>query len=715
MKLRLIILVLALLAFLSASTGGWLYYYSLKQSAFHDAENYAETRLELLRRQVNFFLSEHIRPVKALAGLKELRMALTMKDDHSMALLNPILDNFAFSLGLDTCYLMDRHGKTVASSNRNRADSFVGQDFSFRPYFKEAILGRAATYLALGATSHKRGVYYSHPVYDRAKSSILGVAVIKSPVAPAESKLFTEFEDILMVTSPEGMVFISNREEFCFKFLWDLDPKLVQEIKKTKQFGNGPWPWAGFQHRKNGHVSDINGVDYLFSALDLDSYPGWKVIHLRDYREIARHLADPFLRVVGPAALIVSILIGISVLILYRIALQEILRRKRVERELRFSEERYRDIYHKTPVMLHSIDTTGRIIRVSDYWLEKMGYNRDEVIGRDLTRFYTKESRSHALGTVFPEFFRTGVCKDVPYTYLMKNGGKIDILLSCHGVRDDSNRVVRSLAVSVDVTEKNEVQKALERATRKLSTYSMDLEQQVQKRTAELKKVQDKLRRLSGSIMEAHEIERGALARELHDHLGQVLTALKIDAVWIERFLAQRDPDAAVRAGRISSLIDDTIGDVRKMAFRLRPGVLDDLGLVEALESLTGDFEKRSDISCLFQGVTLPDIDSTLATALYRIAQEALTNAIRHSKASIVALTLTMDQGRLVLKIKDNGVGFAFDDINETQGFGLAGMQERATLAGGVLEILSGPEQGTCVCCLVQVQGGDHDQGIAGR
>lgn len=704
MKLRLIVLVLALLAFLSVSTGGWLYYYSLRQSAVHDAENYARTRLELLRRQVNLFLSEHIRPVKALAGLKELRMVLEKNDASTMAQLNPILDNFAFSLGLDTCYLMDRQGKTVASSNRNRADSFVGQDFSFRPYFTEAILGQPSTYIALGATSHKRGVYYSHPVYDREKTEILGVAVIKSPVDLTESKLFTASENLLLVTDSNGMVFISNREEFSFKFLWKLDPGTIQKIEESKQFGKGPWPWAGFKREENDHVSDSNGVDYLFSALNLDSHPGWRVIHLRAYREIGRHLADPFLKVVGPVVLIVSIFIGISVLILYRIALQEILRRKVVEKDLRLSEERYRDIYHKTPVMLHSIDTIGRVIRVSDFWLEKMGYSRAEVIGRDLTSFYTQESRSHALGVVIPEFFRTGFCKDVPYTYLKKRGGQIDIMLSCHGVRDENNRVVRSLAVSVDVTEKNQVQKALEEATQKLSTYSMDLEQQVQKRTVELKKVRDNLRRLSGSIMEAHEVERGALARELHDHLGQVLTALRIDAVWIAGFLATRDKDAAERACRISSLIDDTIEDVRDMAFRLRPGVLDDLGLVDALESLTGDFEKRSDITCVFQSSTLPEIDVTLATALYRIAQEALTNAIRHSGGSIVELSLSMEGERLVLTIKDNGGGFTMDDSREPSGFGLAGMQERATLAGGILEIDSGPDRGTKVSCFVHFQ-----------
>jgi len=709
MRLRLIILVLAILAFLSASTGGALYYYSLKQSAVHDAENYAGTRLELLRRQLNLFLSEHIRPVKALAGLKELRIVLENSNEHSLSQVNSILDNFAFSLGLDVCYLMDLQGKTMASSNRNNADSFVGQDFSFRPYFKEALLGGSSTYLALGTTSKRRGVYYSYPVYDRSGLSILGVAVIKSSVELAESKLFTESEDLILVTDPNGMVFISNQKDLCFKLLWKLDSSMIENIKRSKQFGQDPWEWTGFRFQENGHVIDKDGEEYLFSALALDSYPGWKIIHLRDLKEIGKNLADPFLRVFGPVILIVSVLIGISVLILYRMALQEIMSRKMVEKELRYSEERYRDIYHKTPVMLHSIDTSGKIIRVSDYWLEKMGYKREEVIGRDLTSFYSEESRRHAEEVIFPKFFSTGVCTDVPYTYIKKNSGTIDTLLSCHGVRNDENRVVRSLAVSVDITEKNHVEKELQRATQKLSTYSMDLERQVEKRTIELKKVQDKLRRLSGRIMAAHEIERGALARELHDHLGQVLTALRIDAVWIEKHLAIRDEDAALRAGRISALIDDTIEDVRQMAFRLRPGVLDDLGLVEALELLAGDCEKRSEITCLFKSSTIADIDDTLATALYRIAQEALTNVIRHSRASMVEVCLTMDKRMLLLTIKDNGTGFAFGEINEASGFGLTGMQERATLAGGNLDIISKKGRGTEVRCSIEMGEFDDD------
>lgn len=714
MPLRIIILVLALLAFLSASTGGWLYYYSLKHAAIMEAEKGAETRLELLRRQLTSYLSEHIRPIRALAALKEMRGALEHPDAGTIEQVNAILDNFADALDLEVCYLMSTRGMTIASSNRDSPDSFVGKDFSFRYYFTEAVKGIPATYLALGNTSGKRGVYYSHPVYDIAHEHIVGVAVIKASVELIETKIFTDSEGLFLVVDPNGVIFISNQADLRFKLLWQISDSRIDSIVSSRQFGDGPWHWTGYALRDDGYVTDSQRSRYLYSAMDLSGYPGWSIIHLRSYKAIARHLADPFLRVVGPVILIVSVLIGIAVFILYKKALEELRRRKKAEAEIRHNEERYRHIYHKTPVMLHSIDTKGNINRVSDHWIETMGYRREDVIGKPLTSFYTAQSREYAENVIFPEFFRTGFCKDVPYTYVRKDGSTIDILLSCYGVRDESGKVVRSLAVSVDVTEKNSVQKDLQKAKEQLSRYSMDLEQQVEKRTAELKKVQDTLRRLSGSMMEAQEAERRALSRELHDHLGQVLTALRIDAVWIEKYLSRTDADAAVRAGRICSLIDTTIADVRDMASRLRPGVLDDLGLVDALEMLTRDFEQRAEVSCLFRTEGEADMDETSATALYRIAQEAVTNALKHSMASVIIVDLIMGRDALVLKIHDNGCGFNLDELSENDGLGLTGMKERAILAGGSLEITSGKGRGTEIVCTIAMGGASNDQSAFG-
>jgi signal transduction histidine kinase len=223
------------------------------------------------------------------------------------------------------------------------------------------------------------------------------------------------------------------------------------------------------------------------------------------------------------------------------------------------------------------------------------------------------------------------------------------------------------------------------------------LEGQVRKRTEEVTSILKQLRRLSGSIMDSQEKERKAVARELHDELGQLLTALRMDSVWLRDRLKDTDAKASERALTMCTLIDKTIDGVRSMAIRLRPGVLDTLGLVDALEWLTSDFEKRTSITCFFNLAPAPDIKDTLATAAYRIAQEALTNIARHAGAGRVDVSLGVEDGVLSLVVSDDGRGFDLQHLAESEGLGLAGMRERASLAGGSLEVQSRQGMGTQV------------------
>jgi signal transduction histidine kinase len=213
----------------------------------------------------------------------------------------------------------------------------------------------------------------------------------------------------------------------------------------------------------------------------------------------------------------------------------------------------------------------------------------------------------------------------------------------------------------------------------------------------EVKKAQDQLRRLSASIMASQEQERTYLARELHDELGQVLTALRMDAVWFQERMTQANPQAKNRAREMVGLIDKTIEEVRGMAIRLRPGVLDHLGLVDALEWYTSDFERRTATPCIFEHSDIPDIDEGVSTAAYRIVQEALTNVARHGDARHVTVTLHNHNGSLQLSIADDGRGFRLQDLAEFEGLGIAGMRERAVLVGGLLTVRSEPRKGTTV------------------
>ena len=203
------------------------------------------------------------------------------------------------------------------------------------------------------------------------------------------------------------------------------------------------------------------------------------------------------------------------------------------------------------------------------------------------------------------------------------------------------------------------------------------------------------MRRLSGSIIESQEKERYAIARELHDELGQVLTALRMDSVWMYERLKESDKKAAQRALSMCDLVDKNIQDVRNMGIRLRPGVLDDLGLVDALEWYTSDFERRTGITCIFEHYNVPALNETIATASYRITQETLTNVARHAGANRVDVILRFENGIMTLVVSDNGKGFDMSKLGEAEGLGLAGMRERAGLVGGFLQVQSGVENGT--------------------
>ena len=805
MKLRQILLVLSLLAFLSASTGGYLYYASLKEAALKTAERQAVARVEMLKKNLSGFLSENLRPVKTLAGMNALRQRLALDTPETRAAADNILDLFTATLNVDVCYLLDVTGKTIATSNRNDSDSFLGKNFSFRPYFKEAFHNSPVAYMALGVTSGKRGVYYSYPVYHPGTQKPAGFAVIKASIELIEKELGLSFDEIVLIVDPQGIVFISNHREWLYHAVWELVDEEIQQIAESRQFGKGPWPWIGFEMKSTRYVVDRQGREYRMHMKDIDHYPGWSIIHLKSLKAIANSVSEPLIRVTVPIVSALCILIGIAVSVLYRKASGEIIKRKSVEKALRESEERYRSLYLNTPAMLHSIDSTGILVSVSDYWVEMLGYSRDEIIGKKLTDFLTVESKRYAEDIAFPNFFKTGFCKDIAYQFIKKDGRTIDILLSAIAVRDDTGRIVRTLAVSVDVTERNRAIKALQQTQKKLSRYSRDLERQVIKRTREItsiikytpavvyiknregryslvnsryeeifqvrnedvkgktdykilpeavadqfrandlnvlekktpvqieeripqqdgihtylsvkfpiydetgatsgvcsistditavKKTQEQLRRLSASIITGQEKERSAIARELHDELGQVLTALRMDLVWLLERLKKSDPVSAERALTMCRLIDKNIEDVRGMAIRLRPGVLDDLGLVDALEWYTADFEKRTKITCFFAHGAIPEIANPIATAAYRITQEALTNVARHSGANRVDVKLFYQNNFLRLSVKDNGIGFNPAVMTEIEGLGLAGMQERASLVGGTFKIRTRPQKG---------------------
>lgn len=208
----------------------------------------------------------------------------------------------------------------------------------------------------------------------------------------------------------------------------------------------------------------------------------------------------------------------------------------------------------------------------------------------------------------------------------------------------------------------------------------------------------EQLRNLAGRAESVREEERKRIAREVHDVLGQALTALRIDVASIQKSVSEDQEEFHDRLGLINASIGSIIQKVRRIAADLRPGVLDDLGIVAALEWQTDEFADRTGIACSFTpSASHLELDPDCSTALFRVYQEVLTNVARHSEASAIQVSLRHRDGEVVLRVQDNGRGIRDREVEDMRSLGLVGMRERLLPWQGTIEFRGMPEHGTTV------------------
>jgi PAS domain S-box-containing protein len=213
-----------------------------------------------------------------------------------------------------------------------------------------------------------------------------------------------------------------------------------------------------------------------------------------------------------------------------------------------------------------------------------------------------------------------------------------------------------------------------------------------------LQKSREELRELSAAAHTVREQEQRRVAREIHDELGQSLTALKMDVAWMMGNLSAGSPSLADKLGAMQTQLDATVAATRRIAADLRPMMLDDLGLIPAAEWLAQNFSERTGIPCSLK-IRPPDLEfaEPHASALYRILQESLTNVARHAKASRVDITIERADGDLKLIVRDDGRGFSPAETRTRKTYGLLGLRERTILLGGETSIASEPGGGTTI------------------
>ncbi len=228
--------------------------------------------------------------------------------------------------------------------------------------------------------------------------------------------------------------------------------------------------------------------------------------------------------------------------------------------------------------------------------------------------------------------------------------------------------------------------------------FRFGVEEDLVRQSEELAGMNEQLRNLSAHVDAVREGERMSIAREIHDELGQVLTAIKMDVSWLRKRLSVSNKKLADKAAESVQTVDAAIQSVKRISAELRPGILDDIGLSAAIEWAAKDFEKRTRITCTvsIRPETI-SVDRTRSTALFRILQESLTNIMRHASASEVRVSLEEKNRTIVLTVSDNGKGIKEEDVSAPHSFGLIGMRERVQFLGGEILIRGVQNRGTAV------------------
>ncbi|MGD8305610.1 MAG: PAS domain S-box protein [Ignavibacteria bacterium] len=349
--------------------------------------------------------------------------------------------------------------------------------------------------------------------------------------------------------------------------------------------------------------------------------------------------------------------------------IMDITERKKTEEALLESEARWRSLTENSADYITLLDRNGEILFVNK---TNPGISKYDVIGKKVYDFIPRLFHNVAKNC-YARVLETGEPDSYEAEYATENGEK-----NYYSVRVGpvyrSGEIVAMVSSSTDITKRKSIENSL-------------------------KESYVRLRSLAERLQNIREEERATVAREIHDDLGQSLTALKMDISWLKKNPDLSDENKIAKFDTLLDLTDSTIQTVKRLATKLRPGILDDLGLVPAIEWQKDEFESRFRIKCNLK-INNKEIvtKDAISVAVFRIVQETLTNVARHSNATRVDIKLDFQENnRLILEIHDNGVGIDNRKIKSPKSFGLIGMKERVSLLNGTMEVIGNPSKGTLV------------------
>jgi diguanylate cyclase (GGDEF)-like protein/PAS domain S-box-containing protein len=380
-------LIFLLLLLLAALGAGWIITDYLGNRARQELYKDNEETILLLSTHLTDELRKIEGAVKAMSGSPWIHPALISSRDEHIAHANSALDRYNSAIDASVSYLMNIHGVTIASSNRNDPDSFVGKSYNFRPYFTQAMHGNQGRYFALGITSQKKGFYASFPVLDN-NNKIIGVAAMKKDLDEFERQLSSY--PYCFVVNRHGIIFLSSNNEMSMKSLWPVSKLIERELLTTKQFGDKPFE-ALFQKEFMDRTDvDLQGDTYLVSRKLIDS-DGWSIILLAPTDRVTIYQSIGVILTV-----VICLIIAVPFTISYHTVKSTELVRK--------SEKRFQQVAQSSQDWIWETDSEGMYTYSSQAVKHILDYEPEEIIGRHYYDFFVPEEREE-LTQIFKGFF----------------------------------------------------------------------------------------------------------------------------------------------------------------------------------------------------------------------------------------------------------------------------------------------------------------------
>jgi PAS domain S-box-containing protein len=346
----------------------------------------------------------------------------------------------------------------------------------------------------------------------------------------------------------------------------------------------------------------------------------------------------------------------------------DLTRRKIIEKELNQANNYNRSLLEASLDPLVTIGPDGKILDVNKATQIATGHTRKELLGTDFSEYFTDAEKAR---DGYMEVFAKGLIKNYPLNIKQKDGNAIPVLYNATLFKDEKGNIRGVFATARDIT-------VLKEAEEKLIHSASEL------------------RELTQHMEEIRENEKKEIAHDLHDDLGQKLTALNMDIAWLKARIGVRSKGVENKLDEMVEILNEALDSTKKISYGLHPRILDDLGLQAAIEWQLTEFNKSTGIKyhMSFAPKDL-EINKKGALVVFRVVQETLTNVARHSQASEVILKLRTNANFLRLSLNDDGVGIKNHQINNPRSFGILGMRERVQTIGGNISIRTRQGKGT--------------------